>query len=148
MNDTRKLLLAFIEASGFDVEEIETKGNRRFEGYENTMGGLRPKYTTDKIVDYKVTKKEQPCIPMSIADAVDDLDDCCSLKIAGARLSFYQIGTDDPKSVYADAYMTIAHPNPAISDEEGRFPELFINKPYSIELKDRYGDLIFEEAYK
>jgi len=47
MNDTRKLLLAFIEASGFDVEATP----RIIETPENLL------VKTMLVTDYKVTKK-------------------------------------------------------------------------------------------
>lgn len=58
MNDTHKLLLAMCEALDLDVERTEKDGQRRFVGYADTMGGKMAKYETDKIVDYKVTKKK------------------------------------------------------------------------------------------
>lgn len=67
MNNTEKLLRAFIEAQGFDVEEITTEVSRedveawksRRDNIINSCAvgvipiGNRPKATTD----YKVTKK-------------------------------------------------------------------------------------------
>lgn len=59
MNDTHKLLLAFIEASGFDVEEEKYQilnDGTRYEGHDITWckNALEPEIYTD----YKVTKKK------------------------------------------------------------------------------------------
>ena len=71
MNDTHKLLLALIEASGFDVEKINSKtyGHARGLTYqERGFGGARPEMEfqgdgmykeVTRHVDYKVTKKER-----------------------------------------------------------------------------------------
>jgi len=63
MNDTHKLLLAFIEASGFDVETTP----RIIETPENLL------VKTMLVTDYKVTKKEKP--PMTMAEAKEFLRD-------------------------------------------------------------------------
>lgn len=55
MNDTHKLLLAFIEASGFDVEKV------RNEKLEEFLGVEVPARVANQIdvFDYRVTKKEK-----------------------------------------------------------------------------------------
>lgn len=63
MNDTHKLLLAFIEASGFDVEEIKTPKGQGFKSFAVSPGFLPVIKCGDELyrafdTDYKVTKKE------------------------------------------------------------------------------------------
>jgi hypothetical protein len=64
MDNTHKLLLAMCEALGLDVETTERDGATYFAGYKSTMGGQVADYKTDKIVDYKVTKKEPEGVAM------------------------------------------------------------------------------------
>jgi len=59
MNDTHKLLLAFIEASGFDVEEERYQllnDGTRYEGHD--IGWCKDLFKPKLYIDYKVTKKE------------------------------------------------------------------------------------------
>ena len=68
MNNTEKLLRAFIEASGFDVEEVETFNEAQYlvdkEDHKNNPNDYRgafcksPPFKASYIeIDYKVTKK-------------------------------------------------------------------------------------------
>lgn len=60
MNNTDKLLRAFIEASGFDIEEVETTKDFYSPQWINTDGSLMDGAVpmgTVKDIDYKVTKK-------------------------------------------------------------------------------------------
>ena len=68
MNNTEKLLRAFIEASGFDIEEVETFNEAQYlvdkEDYKNNPNDYRgafcksPPFKASYIeIDYKVTKK-------------------------------------------------------------------------------------------
>ena len=62
MNNTDKLLRAFIEASGFDVEEVETTKDFYSPQWINTDGSLMDGAVpmgTVKDIDYKVTKKQE-----------------------------------------------------------------------------------------
>lgn len=73
MTNEMKLLMAFVEASGFEVETSERDGPRYFGGYENTMGGQVAKYTVDTIIDYKVTKKELEGVKLDIREYIPSL---------------------------------------------------------------------------
>jgi len=90
MNDTHKLLLAFIEASGFDVEELRQV---EFYGSEyetlaespNILPGIevsqneKGKYQCYLTVfDYKLTKKEDIAIfyLKQCMDHIDNIDKC------------------------------------------------------------------------
>jgi hypothetical protein len=54
MNNTEKLLRAFIEASGYDIKELPPTDCSE---YMNWMNAIGDSYTT---TDYKVTKKQAP----------------------------------------------------------------------------------------
>lgn len=45
---------------------------------------------------------------------------------AGARAFFYDQGTTNPRTVYADAACTIAHPQPLVANASGVFAQVFI----------------------
>lgn len=45
--------------------------------------------------------------------------------VSGAKLNTYITGTSTAKAVYTDAALTIAHANPVVADDDGRFPLMF-----------------------
>ena len=56
MDNTMKLLTAFIEASGYDVEEI----TKSVEMPDKSRPEVGSTFISKKVVDYKVTKKPSP----------------------------------------------------------------------------------------
>ena len=77
MNNTHKLLLAFIDAMGFEIEEVDLTRTRVPKGADiNTreviyIAGEGLYYTSG--VDYKVTKKS---FMLGVIDEWKDLTDC------------------------------------------------------------------------
>lgn len=69
-----------------------------------------------------------------------------------ARMSFYEIESAVIKNSYIDSNIdsnnNIPHPSPVIADCEGRFPKIFIKKPYRVVIYDRHGEHLFEDSYK
>jgi hypothetical protein len=86
-NNTDKLLRAFIEASGYEVEEIKSTSNFYGTGYVNKDGSLKegaiPAGKVESI-DYKVTKKmASKLTPEDITSIMDDNDiDIDDIKLA------------------------------------------------------------------
>lgn len=64
-----------------------------------------------------------------------------------ARMYFFEIETTYSKNSYIDSANNIPHPNPVIADAEGRFPKIFIGKPYKVVIENRHGVNIFEDYY-
>lgn len=64
-------------------------------------------------------------------------------RVPGARAFFYTAGTDTPRTVYADANMTIVLPVPLVADAEGVFPPVFVNGGGSVkaDVRDPFTDL-------
>lgn len=62
-----------------------------------------------------------------------------------AQLFFYAGGTSILQSVFTDATLTVAAPNPLIADGAGRFPETWGNtlQPYDVTWTDRYGAVFY-----
>lgn len=127
-----KLLMAFIEASGYEIEEV-----------------FEQKITSGQILvphDYKVTKKRKK---LELIDMY--LFTYCEInkdKFIGAGMYIFEIETTNPKDSYIDGDNNIPHPNPVIADCEGRFPNIYIEKPYKVVIHNRHGVQIFEDFYK
>ena len=100
-----KLLKAFIEASGFDVEEVDTKTYgqpRELHAGEKMFGGIKSdlEFQGDGLyrevthhIDYKVTKKEVSCPGdlFSLGCQVANDDIRCKLKGLGFELDKNQM---------------------------------------------------------
>ncbi len=58
--------------------------------------------------------------------------------VPGAKLYFYNDGTNNPKDTYSDVALTNANPNPVEADGAGRFtPDIFLqNSAYRVKLTD------------
>lgn len=69
-------------------------------------------------------------------------------ELIAACMSFFEIETTHPKNSYADNGKNIVNPNPAIADVNGRFPKIFIEKPYKVVIHDRHGLHVFEDDYE
>lgn len=68
-------------------------------------------------------------------------------ELISARMIFFEIETTVPKNSYVDSDNYIPHPHPVIADYQGRFPKIYIEKPYKVVIEDRYGVNIFEDYY-
>lgn len=65
--------------------------------------------------------------------------------IPGAKLYCYQAGTTTLQSVYQDAGLSTAHPNPVVADGYGAFPAIYLDPSqpaYKFILQDSYGATI------
>lgn len=67
--------------------------------------------------------------------------------LTGAKLFFYESGTTNPQSVWADAGFNIDAANPVIADENANFPDCFVNGPCKVELRENNGYLLFIKEY-
>ncbi len=152
MNNTEKLLRTLIEASGYEIEEVETIGKfykqEDLNYCDEPKLGVMPEFTV-KNIDYKVTKKKKE---------IDRIDiylytylEINKGNLINARMYFYEIGSNlevDMLNAYqqlcGDMHPT---PNPIVADSIGRFPKVFISKPYRVEIRSSFGDLIFEDEY-
>ena len=65
-----------------------------------------------------------------------------------ASIIFFVPETTKPLSGYSSSDGCVVMPNPAIADSEGRFPKIFINKPYRVEVHNQSGMRIFEDNYE
>lgn len=45
----------------------------------------------------------------------------------GAKARFYDTGTTTPRTVYADAGLTVPHPSPLVADATGTFAQVFVS---------------------
>ena len=76
MND--KLLRAFIEASGFDIEEVRTPKGQAFESLSYSPAGIKVTKVNGKwfaaTIDYKVTKKNADI--QGLIDIIDNTQSC------------------------------------------------------------------------
>lgn len=69
-------------------------------------------------------------------------------ELIGARMSLFEIETTILKNSYTDPNKHIAQMNPVIADSNGRFPKIFIEKPYKVVIQDKNGEHIFEDSYE
>jgi hypothetical protein len=158
MSDEMKLLRAFIEASGYEVKEdvkIETHEINYMQLHGMTQeekskwtSGASGGMVSRKVrsIDYKVTKKEQPIekIDIYLYTYLEINKD----KFIGASMNFYEIEAARPKDSYSELTGVVVNQNPVIADCHGRFPEIFIEKPYKVIINDRRGHNVFENNYK
>lgn len=64
--------------------------------------------------------------------------------IPGAKLWFYESGTDTPQNTYSDAGLTVPNDNPVPADAGGRFPNIFLlSAAYKVVLTDALDDEIW-----
>lgn len=69
-------------------------------------------------------------------------------ELIGSRMRFYEIGTTYIKDSYCDYDESILYPSPILPDEAGRYPKIFIEKPYRVELVDENDKIIFDDDYE
>lgn len=67
--------------------------------------------------------------------------------LANHRLYFCEIGTESLLNAFSDSGGIFPMPTPVVSDCNGSFPKLFINKPYRAVISDDFGVQIFAEDY-
>lgn len=64
--------------------------------------------------------------------------------IPGAKLWFYESGTDTPLATYSNVGLSIANTNPVVADAGGRFPNIFmLPEAYKVVLTDSLDDEIW-----
>ena len=63
-------------------------------------------------------------------------------------MRFFEPETTLVKNAYFDNGGCIPSPSPVIADYDGRFPKLFIDKPYRVVIEDRHGVQIFCDDYE
>ena len=88
MNNTDKLLRAFIEAQGFDIEEVTTRTEKEYQEYmsRHIESGV-PSYGLTRqewfVIDYKVTKKKDIALELliEIINSDDDISNECFLGV-------------------------------------------------------------------
>lgn len=65
---------------------------------------------------------------------------------AGAQMFFYQAGTETQQTVYQDAGLTTAHPQPVVADDDGYFPVIWLNQSsttnYRVRILSATGSLL------
>ena len=65
--------------------------------------------------------------------------------LSGAKLRYYDAGTLTPKTIYTDAALSIAHPNPLTADAYGRFPNVYVGVgDYKIRVTTAGGSTVYE----
>lgn len=71
--------------------------------------------------------------------------DTTGIVAPGAKLYFYQTGTDTPANTYSNAGLTIANANPVVANSAGLFGSIFLalNQEYKVVLKDSNDDEIW-----
>ena len=174
MDNTEKLLRAFIEASGFDIKEVkgiskpirvtvpkDVTGKselircaldsiRSADGHVviNEVEGeyieyIRP--TGD--IDYKVTKRP---VKILVNDLLSDFLNDKELDLVGGSMGVTVLGVAHiPVTIYADRKGEVAHPNPAIADCYGVFPDVWVDAPFRVTVYNRKGQpLINKDVYE
>jgi len=63
----------------------------------------------------------------------------------GAKMYFYEHKTEVLKNAFLAYKGYVYHPTPIIADCYGRFPKIFIEKPYSVSILDSTGKKIFDD---
>ena len=169
MNNTEKLLRAFIEASGFDIEElVDTKqtpiskqsGLHRITSSAITMKNSNLVVESDGAykrgddecyylkasfdVDYKVTKKVDTA--SSLNQTLDEFIELTpGADLTRARLTFWKDGV--PTCSYSDYKERMPNTNPVVADYNGVFPDIWITPPYSVVLSNSRGVDLFTKVY-
>lgn len=57
-----------------------------------------------------------------------------TFSLAGAKARFYDEGTTNLRTVYADRALTVAHPSPLLADSSGRFAQAFVDGDFSVKV--------------
>ncbi len=65
-----------------------------------------------------------------------------------ATMSVFEINTNVIKNSYTDSSSYIPNANPVIANCYGRFPKMFIEKPYRVVICDSHGTHVFEDNYE
>ena len=65
-----------------------------------------------------------------------------------SNMSFYEIETRVLKSAYSDASGDNPIRSPIPADSKGRFPKIFIKKPYSVVIAGWNGLELFNDKYE
>lgn len=65
--------------------------------------------------------------------------------VSGARVTFFEPATTNPKDVYSDEALSIPTSQPVIADAAGMLPRLYMNGKYKVTVKDADDVLIFTE---
>lgn len=66
--------------------------------------------------------------------------------MAGAKLYFYASGTSAPKTVYADAGLSTAHPQPVVADAAGLWPAIYLGAgDYKVEQRSAADILVWTQ---
>lgn len=152
MSDEMKLLRAFIEASGFDVEEVIDKkyfyDKQEFHSDgQPTLGSGSLKLVTET-KEYKITKKAQP-IGRAGRYGLHDFIKENKSDLHGGTMMFTVFGVSHiPLNSFADYKELIANTNPVIADSNGEFPEVWIKPPYRVSISNSQGKLMFEDDIK
>ena len=63
----------------------------------------------------------------------------------GAKMYFYEYETETLRNLSQSHDGYAYHPIPIIGDRFGRFPKIFIDKPYSVSIFDSSGVQIFHD---
>lgn len=53
--------------------------------------------------------------------------------VPGATMTFYAAGTSNKQDIYADAELTVKHPNPITASAAGLFPPIYLSGDYKVE---------------
>lgn len=69
-------------------------------------------------------------------------------ELIGTSMYIYEIGTTNPKDSYCDSSNYVPYPSPIIPNSDGRFPKIFIEKPYRVCISDTNGQVVFEDDYE
>ena len=69
-------------------------------------------------------------------------NDTVGRTLGGARLYFYTAGTTSPKNTYTSSALTATNQHPVEADAAGRFPPIWLDGTYDVELKDSDDVLI------
>lgn len=77
--------------------------------------------------------------------SLQTLFDQSGLAISGAKLSFYDAGTTNPRTVYRDAALTLEFPTPLVGDSYGRVPPIFVGLgAYKVVARDASANFLFQ----
>lgn len=65
-----------------------------------------------------------------------------------AEMRIFEIESTVSKNSYVDSDRDFVHTNPVLADSSGRFPKMFIDKPYRVVIFDSRGVWLFADYYE
>ena len=65
-----------------------------------------------------------------------------------AEMSIFELDSTVQKNTYPTSEERFPNTNPLIANYEGRFPKIFVDSPYRVVIRDKYGTQVFCDSYE